>query len=141
VRISRCEKIGSVQQNVDCTPVSRTVHYTYAIRVRLFLYTVFTQGFTVFSDFHCKTHGFFSVYFRFRKPASPDQSVYGLFCVRYARSTDGGRLIRLITAYTGYDVLTVFSPFISVSGNPPVRTSQYTDYFAYVTRVVLTADG
>jgi hypothetical protein len=37
--------------------------------------------------------------------------------------------------------LTLFSPFISVSGNPPVRTSQYTDYFAYVTRVVLTADG
>jgi hypothetical protein len=37
--------------------------------------------------------------------------------------------------------LTLFSPFISVSGNPPVRTSQYTDSFAYVTRVVLTADG
>jgi hypothetical protein len=42
--------------------------YTYAIRVRLFLYTVFTQVFTVFSDFHCESHAFFSVYFRFRKP-------------------------------------------------------------------------
>jgi hypothetical protein len=30
----------------------------------------FSAGFHVFSDFHCKTHGFFSVYFRFRKPAS-----------------------------------------------------------------------
>jgi hypothetical protein len=34
-----------------------------------------------------------------------------------------------------------FSPFISVSGNPLVRTSPYTDYFAYVPRVVLTDDG
>jgi hypothetical protein len=72
---------------------SKTGTTTYCIRVRLIFYTVFTQVFTVFSDFHCKTHGFFSVYFRFRKPASPDQSVYELFCVRYARSTDGGRLI------------------------------------------------
>jgi hypothetical protein len=37
--------------------------------------------------------------------------------------------------------ITVFAPFISVSGNPPVRTRKYTNYFAYVTRVVLTADG
>jgi hypothetical protein len=43
--------------------------YTYCIRVRLIFYAVFTQVFTVFSDFHCQTHGFFSVYFRFRKPA------------------------------------------------------------------------
>jgi hypothetical protein len=38
--------------------VSRPGHqpydlYTYCIRVRLIFYTVFTQVFTVFSDFHC----------------------------------------------------------------------------------------
>jgi hypothetical protein len=52
---------------------------------------IFVHGLQTFSpfffDFPTKTVVFlrcFSVYFRFRKPASLDQSVYGLFCVRYA---------------------------------------------------------
>jgi F0F1-type ATP synthase assembly protein I len=34
--------------------------------------------------------------------------------------------------------LTFFYPLISVSGNPPALTRPYTDYFAFVTRIVLT---
>jgi hypothetical protein len=61
-----------------CTFFNRTLRLGYIPM----LYTCFKKkvhgfyaGFTVFSHLHCKTHGFFSVYFRFRKPASPDQTI------------------------------------------------------------------
>jgi hypothetical protein len=80
-------------------PVNETILCTYCIRVRLLIYTFFSRFFFVFSLFHFYTHGIFSVHFRFWKPASSDPSVYGLFCVRYAHSTDGGRLILANTGY------------------------------------------